>query len=292
MHFNRFTLKFVGKDGYLEKDYLEDCFARSLSMLRFALLVGAFLYAFFGVLDAAVVPSVKTEIWFIRYLLVCPILLGVWGLSFTSWFKMYWKFVLAFVVLISGLGIIGMIAVSPPPGDTVYYAGLILVFLFGYLLFRIPFLWISGVCFVLIIVYEAVAIWDVKVSVPILISNNFFLITADIVGMFACYSLEFLDRSGFYLRHLLNSEKALVVETNKELEEKVRELKEATEKIRTLSGFIPICARCKKIRDDQGFWNQLEDYISRHSDAEFSHSLCPECAKALYSEILTDSEAD
>jgi len=55
------------------------------------------------------------------------------------------------------------------------------------------------------------------------------------------------------------------------------ELKEALDKIKTLSGLIPICAGCKKIRDDKGYWNQLEQYLEEHSDAEFSHGLCPEC---------------
>jgi len=55
------------------------------------------------------------------------------------------------------------------------------------------------------------------------------------------------------------------------------ELKEALDKIRTLSGLIPICAGCKKIRDDKGYWNQLEEYLEEHSDAVFSHGLCPEC---------------
>ena len=60
------------------------------------------------------------------------------------------------------------------------------------------------------------------------------------------------------------------------------ELKEALAQIKTLSGIIPICASCKKIRDDQGYWNQLEVYIRDHSDAEFSHSYCPECITKLY----------
>lgn len=63
-------------------------------------------------------------------------------------------------------------------------------------------------------------------------------------------------------------------------EEKERlnaELREALNQIKTLSGLIPICAACKKIRDDKGYWNQLESYLEEHSDAVFSHGLCPEC---------------
>ena len=49
--------------------------------------------------------------------------------------------------------------------------------------------------------------------------------------------------------------------------------------IKTLKGCIPICASCKKIRDDKGYWNQIESYIREHSEADFSHGLCPECAE-------------
>ena len=55
--------------------------------------------------------------------------------------------------------------------------------------------------------------------------------------------------------------------------------------VRTLTGLLPICSGCKKIRDDQGYWNQIETYISLHSEAEFSHGLCPECYARLYPDM-------
>ncbi len=62
------------------------------------------------------------------------------------------------------------------------------------------------------------------------------------------------------------------------------ELQEALAKVRHLSGLLPICASCKKIRNDEGFWEQVETYISEHSEALFSHAICPECGKKLYPE--------
>jgi PAS domain S-box-containing protein len=71
------------------------------------------------------------------------------------------------------------------------------------------------------------------------------------------------------------------------------DLQDALTKIKRLRGLLPICASCKKIRDDKGYWNQLETYIQEHSEAEFSHGFCPECMKKLYGVVLeedTDSK--
>jgi transcriptional regulator with PAS, ATPase and Fis domain len=70
-----------------------------------------------------------------------------------------------------------------------------------------------------------------------------------------------------------------------ELEKKNTELQEALANIKTLSAMLPICAYCKKIRDDKGYWSQVEEYISKHTDTLFSHGICPECLKKVYAEM-------
>ena len=70
--------------------------------------------------------------------------------------------------------------------------------------------------------------------------------------------------------------------TEEEKEKLIAELQKALSAIKQLHGILPICSSCKKIRDDKGSWNQLESYIREHSEAEFSHGLCPDCAKRLY----------
>ena len=62
------------------------------------------------------------------------------------------------------------------------------------------------------------------------------------------------------------------------------EMREALSNVKTLSGLLPICASCKKIRDDKGYWKQIESYVRDHSEAEFSHGICPDCAKKLYAD--------
>lgn len=79
---------------------------------------------------------------------------------------------------------------------------------------------------------------------------------------------------------------ARVAERTIALNETVTNLRLALENVKTLSGLLPICGSCKRIRDDDGYWSQVEDYISAHSAAEFSHSLCPECLERLRDEIV------
>jgi hypothetical protein len=70
--------------------------------------------------------------------------------------------------------------------------------------------------------------------------------------------------------------------TEENREKTVREREKALEDVRILRGFLPICASCKRIRDDQGYWTQIEGYIKANSEADFTHGICPDCAKKLY----------
>ena len=65
-------------------------------------------------------------------------------------------------------------------------------------------------------------------------------------------------------------------------------LRQALSEVKDLSGLLPICSSCKKIRDDEGYWNQIESYIKEHSEAGFTHGICPECMKKLYPEFVKD----
>jgi len=75
-----------------------------------------------------------------------------------------------------------------------------------------------------------------------------------------------------------------------ERERLIVELQKALAEVKTLSGLIPICASCKKIRTDEGYWESLEVYIRDHSEADFTHSICPECVKKLYGDMLESEE--
>lgn len=80
-----------------------------------------------------------------------------------------------------------------------------------------------------------------------------------------------------------------MVEMQDALAAKIEELRQALDQIKTLRGIVPICANCKNIRDDQGYWEQVEVYVRDHTEAQFSHSICPKCMKELYPEFVKES---
>ena len=101
-----------------------------------------------------------------------------------------------------------------------------------------------------------------------------------------------LHQSKEELEHRVKERTTALEETNVRLHEEIarrraliQELQLALGEIKTLSGLLPICASCKKIRDDKGYWNQIEVFIRDHSDAEFSHGMCPDCITQLYPEL-------
>lgn len=89
---------------------------------------------------------------------------------------------------------------------------------------------------------------------------------------------------------LLRSIKYAIDKKQSELdrEKYIKEIEDALERIKRLEGILPICCSCKKIRDDNGYWNHVEKYISDHSEAKFTHGMCPECSKELYPEIFDE----
>lgn len=103
-----------------------------------------------------------------------------------------------------------------------------------------------------------------------------FLITLFFIG-FIAFGLE-ASRDTF---------SKLLDENNRLLLDEKRNLEQALTEIKTLRGFIGICSNCKKIRNDEGSWEQIEIYVQNHSEANFSHGICPDCARQLYPELKT-----
>lgn len=219
MELNLFTLAFPGD---LEKRFIEDYFQKSIKHIRTALILAIFFYGIFGILDAWLIPDQKQSLWIIRYLIFIPFTSLILILSFTNRFKKYVQVANASVILLAGLGIIIMMRIAPYPANYSYYAGLILVFIFGYTFFKLRFIWASIAGWLIVSAYELSAFWLGQIPIPVLVNNNFFFLTGNILGMFACYSIEYYLRKEYFISRLLEAEKKKVNEANFELEKKVK----------------------------------------------------------------------
>ncbi|MBF0229284.1 MAG: hypothetical protein HQK63_06780 [Desulfamplus sp.] len=96
---------------------------------------------------------------------------------------------------------------------------------------------------------------------------------------------HFMDKMSILNNEMTNMVRE-IQQKNREIQHKNIELEKAYSQIKILSGIIPICMHCKGIRDDQGYWNNVEKYIAQHPDAQFSHGICPKCMEKYYSEYL------
>ena len=123
-----------------------------------------------------------------------------------------------------------------------------------------------------LIIFYCAAVNDALVGMGLLKTPYLFeyAFSALIVSMAAIQISDFLNLHGEIENLNLTLEKTV---------------KQRTDELQTLSGLLPICSSCKNIRDDSGYWERIESYVSKHSGAEFSHGLCPECAKKLYPEF-------
>ena len=108
-------------------------------------------------------------------------------------------------------------------------------------------------------------------------SLKFLVAVTSMFALFLGYLLIKMVRS-------LNEEISKRLQSEKEIRNERNKLKDALEKIKTLSGLLPICMHCKKIRDDSGYWNQVDAYIEQHSDAQFTHSICEHCLEKYHPE--------
>ena len=221
---NSLSLAFSGNIKNYEKEFRNDYFSRSLNPFRFAIILAIFFFGVFAFLDALLLPELKGIFWFIRFGFTTPVLLTVLIFSFSPWFKKYMQAILAGIMYLTGLAIIVMIIYAARNADHyTYYAGLILIFVFGYTFIRARFIYATIAGWSIVASYEIAAIWISDTPIEILINNNYFFISANVIGMFISYFMEHSARRNFYMRILLEKEQEKVQTANNALEKRVQE---------------------------------------------------------------------
>jgi tetratricopeptide (TPR) repeat protein len=117
-------------------------------------------------------------------------------------------------------------------------------------------------------------------------SRSFSQADAELLGLFATQAAIAIRNAWLY--EAAQEEIAERKRAEEQREKLIAELREALARVKTLSGLLPICAACKKIRDDQGYWHQVEVYVRDHSEADFTHGICPDCRQRLYPELYPE----
>lgn len=220
MNINLLTLRFKGE---LEDSFLEDYFLSSIGLMRISFILGAIYYSLFTILDWVTMPMVFRELLIIRFGLVIPVIIGVFFLSFSAKFQRWWQFAAGFTTLISGLGIVLMTLLPVDLIRSSYYPGMILILIYCYLLIRLRYIYASLTGWMIVGLFGLSLFLIPGVDSRITVINLFFLISANILGMFGGYALEFFTRKDFYHRYLLNLEREKVTQANQELENRVQE---------------------------------------------------------------------
>jgi len=221
---NGLTLIFRGEINKHEKDFRNDYFNRSLNPFRFSLVIAIFFFGIFAFLDALLLPELRNLFWFLRFGIITPILISVIFFSFSSTFKRYMQPIISMIMYLTGLTIIVMITFAANIANHYsYYAGLILIFIFGYTFIKARFIYATIAGWSIVASYEIAAIWISDTPIEILINNNFFFISANVIGMFINYFMEHSARRDFYMRLRLEKEQNKVKAANNALEKRVQE---------------------------------------------------------------------
>jgi len=207
----------------LELSFLDDYTKKSLRPLRIGFILGIIFYGLFGLLDYLLVPDQVNIFWLIRYAFVCPFLLAIYISTFHQDFKKFMQLAVALSWIISSLGILAMIILAPPPICYSYYVGLILVFICGYTFVRARFIYAAPVGWLIVVLYEIILIISHETPPDIFLINNFFFISANVLGMATCYLMEFFARKDFYLETQLELERGKTEELNRTLEARIAE---------------------------------------------------------------------
>jgi class 3 adenylate cyclase len=203
----------------VEQAFRKHHFEQSLAATRAALLLGTFMFAMFGILDAWIVPEVLGRVLFIRFGLIIPLLLLVFAFTWLPAYERWAQAATAFAIACSGVAILAMITVAERPGRDLYYAGLILVIMYGYTFTRTRFVVATAVCWLLVAAYEVAAIVIDPTPFPILLNNNFFFVSANLIGMFAAYMLEMYERRDFLQVRQLAAQREQIAHERERAEE-------------------------------------------------------------------------
>jgi len=256
--FSRFLMQF--HDREIEGLYRDYIISRTLIFCRISWGIVILLGSAFAFLDQPVFGN-KSHI----VLIVRSILLFISLIILLAAFKRkLWKFIewhsFLFIMLI-GFFCIFLISMSDNTTFSPYFTGLFFAFTGIFITVGLGYRFSFFALLIIFIAFEILFSMIIPAPPVIFLVYSFFLSGMILIFIFIGFLIEKMSRDTFVVS---------------------AKLVDSINDVKTLSGMLPICSSCKKIRNDEGYWQQVETYIENHSGAEFTHGLCPECTLELY----------
>ena len=258
--FNKFTLQF--RNAAIESFYRDYILERALLFCQIAWGIVIFLGGTFALLDSRIFGE-KSGMVLLARIIIITLSAIVITVTFSKRLKKFLDWSSFLFVLSVGVFCIFLIAISDHTTFTPYFTGLFFAFTGIFTIAGLGFRYSFFALLINLVVFEIVFGFLIPLSPLVFLVYNFFLFGMVFIFTYIGYLVERISRENYIVS---------------------AKLRDSLDEVQTLSGLLPICAHCKKIRDDKGYWQQVEIYIEEHTEAEFSHGLCPKCVKTLYSE--------
>ena len=225
------SLAFTGVHKTLEQPFLNAYFSNSLEHVRRCKIYAILFFSMFGVLDAYVFPEQKFQLWFIRYVLVCPVFLVGLIFSYNEAYRRWWQSINAFYILVTGFAYVAMVVITPAPESYFYGVGTIFCVFFGYTFIHARFITASIAGILVIGGYQASMMWLMDATGVMQVNFGAHFMGINLLGMLICYSIETHQRKSFFLNYLLEKEKEKTENINRNLEKRVEERTAALQRI-------------------------------------------------------------
>jgi len=246
---DRVRLRF--RDPQTERQYLSESLNEARTLIRTYLVAAALLYLMFGILDYVVGGSLVATLWFVRYAIVCPIFLAAAAMTYVPAFDTLAQTVLSIAMIAPGIGVVIMTAIMPPPFNSLYYAGLIMVVIYGSSLVRLRFVNSVFISLLLVALYQIVSTLINPIPFKDYLNNNFFLVMATAVGLFSAYIQEMYIRRSYKSQKVIEAKNEaanlLLIEADKANKAKSEFLANMSHELRTplnaIIGFSDILKR-------------------------------------------------
>ena len=251
------------RDPATESEYQQYILDRTLLFSRIAWALIIVLGAIFGILDKPVFGAKAGMVIAARgvLLLVATTFIAA---TFIDPKRRLLPWSSPLIIISTGSFCVFQVLMSDPSAFTPYFTGLFFAFAGAFSTPGLGFRFSLGAMLAILGLFEVTVGLFTPVPPMLFAVYTFFLVGSVVVLGFSCYFIEWISRENYTVSGKLSTSLA---------------------EVRTLSGLLPICSYCKKIRDDKGYWSQLEAYLSTHSDAQLSHGICPDCLHTHHPEL-------